>query len=99
MKFKLTPFRVAACIGACMALNGCLSSTPHWDQTFGESVRQVTAMQIANPDAGQNTDPVFGIDGKSGNSIMNNYDKSFTAPTPPTNVFTIGIGTGSSSGN
>jgi hypothetical protein len=99
MKIKLTPFRIAMCIAACIALNGCLSSTPHWDQTFGDSIRQVTAMQIANPDAGQNTDPVFGIDGHTAATTMNNYDKSFTAPTPPTNAFTIGIGTASPSGN
>jgi hypothetical protein len=99
MTFKLTAFRVAACIGACIALNGCLSSTPHWDQTFGDSIHQITAMQVLNPQAGLNTDPVAGIDGATANSIMADYNKSFTAPTPSTNVFTIGVGTGSQSSN
>ncbi|TKC92599.1 hypothetical protein FAZ69_02715 [Trinickia terrae] len=101
MKFKLTPFRTVVCIGACFALNGCLSSTPHWDQTFGDSIHQVTAMQVLNPQAGQNDDPVNGIDGSAANSLMANYDKSFTAPPPPMNMFTIGVGapSGSSSGN
>jgi hypothetical protein len=102
MKIKITPLGAAVCVAACFALNGCMSSTPHWDQTFGDSVRQVTALQTLNPHAGQNDDPVDGIDGSSANSAMQSYDKSFTAPPPPQNMFTIGISggsSGSSSGN
>jgi hypothetical protein len=100
MKIKITPLGVALCIVACLALDGCMSSTPHWDQTFGDSVHQITAMQVLNPQAGQNDDPVDGIDGTSANSAMASYDKSFVAPPPPQNMFTIGVGSGSgSSGN
>jgi len=88
--------RLALCVGACATLGGCLSSSPTWDQTFGSAVKQITVMQTLNPQASDNDDPVAGIDGRAAEAVQTNYAKSFTAPTPPTNVFTIGVGTGSS---
>jgi len=90
-----TLLRVAFGFGACAALGGCLSSTPNWDRNFGNAVTQIRQMQTLNPDAGDNTDPVAGIDGRSAVAGQAAYYKSFTAPTPPTNVFTIGVGSGS----
>ncbi|CAG4909240.1 hypothetical protein [Paraburkholderia gardini] len=91
-----TSIRLALCVGACATLGGCLSSTPEWDQHFGESVTQIKTMQMLNPMASANDDPVAGIDGSAAIAAQTNYVKSFTAPTPPANVFTIGVGTGSS---
>ena len=99
MKTKLTPFRVFLIVGACAALDGCLSSTPHWDQTFGESIKQVTAMQTLNPRASDNDDPVAGIDGAAADAAQGRYAKSFLTPPPPVNVFTIGVGAGGSGGS
>ena len=90
-----TMIRAAACLGTFAALGGCMTSTPQWDANFGNSVTQLRAMQTANPDASLNQDPVAGIDGPAADSAMQNYGKSFDAPTPPTNVFTIGVGAGS----
>ncbi|MGF6757036.1 hypothetical protein [Paraburkholderia sp. GAS334] len=87
--------RLALCVGVCAALTGCLSSTPEWDKTFGSSVTQIRAMQTLNPMASENDDPVAGIDGRAAVSAQSNYAKSFIAPTPHTNVFTIGVGNGS----
>jgi hypothetical protein len=86
--------RVAVSIGACAALGGCLSSTPAWDRNFGYAVTTIRQMQTLNPNASDNTDPVAGVDGRAADAAQTAYYKSFTAPTPPTNVFTIGVGAG-----
>ncbi|WGS52632.1 hypothetical protein LFL96_31090 [Paraburkholderia sp. D15] len=91
-----TLIRIALAAGLCGALAGCLSSTPHWDETFGDSVRQLRAMQTLNPQGSANTDPVAGIDGTAATAAQKSYAKSFTAPVPPVNGFTIGIGSSSS---
>ncbi|HEY3598880.1 MAG TPA: hypothetical protein VGL08_15365 [Paraburkholderia sp.] len=86
--------RVALCIGACAALGGCMTSTPDWDRNFGNAVMQIRELQTLNPDASDNTDPVAGVDGRTAEAAQTAYNKSFTAPTPPTNVFQIGVGSG-----
>jgi hypothetical protein len=86
--------RIAVSIGACAALGGCLTSTPAWDRNFGYAVTQIRQMQTLNPNASDNTDPVAGVDGRTADAAQTAYFKSFTAPTPPTNVFTIGVGAG-----
>ena len=91
-----TLFRAALCAGLCAALAGCLSSTPHWDATFGDSVRQIKELQTLNPQGSANTDPVAGIDGPAAAAAQKSYAKSFTAPPPPINSLTIGVGTSSS---
>ena len=62
------------------------------DSHFGESVALLKAQQIMYPDAYRNTDPVSGMDGKSGVSAYQRYQKSFSTPEPQTNVFAIGVG-------
>jgi hypothetical protein len=96
MKSIQTLIRAALCAALAASLAGCLSSTPHWDATFGDSVSQIREMQTLNPQASANTDPVAGIDGKSAVAAQKSYGKSFTAPPPPVNGFTIGIGSSSS---
>ncbi|MFM0733073.1 hypothetical protein PQQ52_21595 [Paraburkholderia sediminicola] len=86
----------ALCAGLSAALAGCLTSTPHWDATFGDSLNQIKEMQTLNPQASANTDPVAGIDGVAAAAAQKSYAKSFTAPSAPTNNFTIGIGSSSS---
>jgi hypothetical protein len=63
-----------------IALAGCMTPTPHYDEKFGEAVRAAVAQQTINPDASRNTDPVAGLDGKAATQTINNYDKSFAAP-------------------
>ncbi|MFM0128490.1 hypothetical protein [Paraburkholderia sediminicola] len=92
MKTIPTLIRVALCAGVVTTLAGCLSSTPHWDATFGDAVNQLKAMQTLNPQASANTDPVSGIDGTAAVAAQKGYAKSFTTPTPPANMFTIGVG-------
>lgn len=87
--------RVALCAGLSAALAGCMTSTPQWDATFGDSVRQIREMQTLNPEGSANTNPVAGVDGTAAVSAQKSYVKSFTAPAAPSNSFTIGIGSSS----
>ncbi|MEX0140741.1 hypothetical protein MRBLMS1_001532 [Massilia sp. LMS1-1-1.1] len=74
-------------------LAGCAATTtPALDSHFGESVALLKAQQIMYPDAYRNANPVSGIDGKAGVSAYQRYQKSFAAPEPQPNVFTIGVG-------
>ncbi|BFG76373.1 hypothetical protein PTKU46_44060 [Paraburkholderia terrae] len=91
MKTIQTLIRASLCAAASLTLAGCLTSTPHWDETFGSSVSQLKEMQTLNPNAGMNTDPVAGVDGSTAHSIQKNYAKSFTTPPPPINVFAVGL--------
>lgn len=75
-------------------LSACAQTTPQWDANFGNSVRAAFAQQIINPDASQNPDPVSGMDGRAARETMDRYQKSFSAPKPQPNIFTIGVGGG-----
>lgn len=76
----------------CMALGGCLSSSPIWDAHAGDAVRTVVKAQIIDPHAGEHTPSTAGIDGKAAVSAQDAYDKSFRQPDPPANNFVIDIG-------
>ncbi|MGN6320011.1 hypothetical protein [Trinickia sp.] len=91
MKIQKIALRLALITAGGALLNGCMSSTPVWDRTFGDAVKTVTAMQVLNPSASANNDPVAGIDGTAATASQQNYGKSFMAPPPPTSVFTIGV--------
>ena len=81
-------------------LTACAPTTPVFDRQFGEATRSLTAQQIIDtnaPVANRNRVPE-GMDGRAALSTHERYQKSFTDPPPPVNVFTIGIG-GGSTGN
>ena len=81
------------CAALISLLAGCAATTtPVLDSHFGESVALLKAQQIMYPDAYRNTNPVSGMDGKAGASAYQRYQKSFAAPEPQPNVFTIGVG-------
>ncbi|MGK5069018.1 pilus assembly protein [Janthinobacterium sp. AD80] len=83
----------AALLSLLSLLAGCAATTtPVLDSHFGESVALLKSQQILYPDAYRNTNPVSGIDGKAGVSAYQRYQKSFAAPEPQPNVFTIGVG-------
>lgn len=84
--------RHACLLATATALMACSSSTPYYDAHFGESVADMQKMQILNPGAERNAAVPVGIDGKAAYSGYEQYQKSFKAPEPKTNVFTIGVG-------
>lgn len=75
-------------------LAACVPLTPNLDSRFGDAVNTAKAQQTINPDAARNTDPVIGVDGKSGQSAIDSYNKSFKAPPPATVTNIINIGGG-----
>jgi hypothetical protein len=81
---------LAAC--AACALSACAEAPTRTDQMFGEAVRAATASQIIDPDASQNRKAPAGMEGAAARSTVDRYQKSFEAPLPPMNVFTIGMG-------
>ncbi|APA67296.1 hypothetical protein [Janthinobacterium sp. 1_2014MBL_MicDiv] len=82
-----------SCAALLCLLSGCAATTtPVLDSHFGESVTLLKSQQVLYPDAYRNTNPVSGIDGKAGVSAYQRYQKSFAAPEPQPNVFTIGVG-------
>ncbi|MFC3108604.1 hypothetical protein ACFQAT_03565 [Undibacterium arcticum] len=76
-------------------LTGCVATTPTYDSHFGDSVKVLMAQQVLNPDASSNPNNPA-MDGQAAHSAIELYNKSFKAPTPPANVFTIGVGSGQS---
>lgn len=86
----------AACAGLVVSamLSACASTTPQWDEQFGETVNMAVAQQTLNPDASHNTNPVSGIDGRAAREAVDRYHKSFGKPEPQPNVFTIGVSSG-----
>ena len=100
MKSLKTLIRASACAGISLSLAGCLTSTPQWDAHFGETVQQISASQVLNPQAGTNADPVTGVDGGAAAASMFRYDKSFSQPAVVSSPFGIGLGSsGSTSGS
>ena len=62
------------------AMQGCVSSMPHWDRAFGHAVRSNTAAQVLDPGAAANAGPVLGIDGAAARSAHERYRRSFAQP-------------------
>ena len=93
---KLTPLSRAgtlcAVFAALLMTTGCASRTPYLDSRFGESVSLLKAQQTLNPQAALNTNPVSGLDGRAAASAYDQYQKSYKAPEPLPNAFSIGIG-------
>lgn len=97
----MTPFWTARSLRAAAAallaaLAGCASSTPEYDARFGEAVRQLRQAQVVNPQAGENADPVRGLDGTAAYEAMQRYRHSFREPPPVVNVIQIGGSAGAS---
>jgi hypothetical protein len=74
---------VATMLPVCL-LTACVPLSPNVDSHFGEAVNMAKAQQTIDPDASLNPDPVSGVDGKSAQSAMENYHKSFETPAPTT---------------
>lgn len=79
---------------AMLLTGGCVSPTPRYDQEFGMALESAKRAQTLHPEASRNSDPVAGIDGKSANAAMDEYNNSFRTPPPTFPVINIGTGGG-----
>jgi hypothetical protein len=86
-----------ASLMASAGLIACAPTTPHLDTRFGDAVNTAKAQQTINPDASLNTDPVAGLDGQAANAVIDRYHKSYEKPPAPVDVFTIGVGSSTTS--
>ncbi|AZG15231.1 hypothetical protein EHF44_02350 [Cupriavidus pauculus] len=73
-------------------LTGCMSTSPVYDQHFGESVRIVRAMQTLNPDAPNNADPGINVNARASTAAMDRFNGLYQAPPSDGNAFRIGVG-------
>lgn len=86
-----TLFSAALCLSA-LYTAGCAmnQSAP----PLGASVGLTLAQQVLDPGAGVRREPPSGIDGQAAKSGFDAYQKSYRAPQPQPNAFTIGVGGG-----
>jgi hypothetical protein len=93
MKTLLAQSRFIIIAAALYQLTGCAPVAPNLDNNFGNSLNALKAYQTINPEASANTaNP--DMDGRAAKEAIDRYYKSFSAPAPHQNVFTIGVGRG-----
>ena len=91
----MTTLQITTVITLAGILTACVEPAPRYEAEFGNATRATLKAQIINPDAGNNPDPVAGLDGRAARDAINNYQKSFAEPKPTENVFNIGVGSSS----
>ena len=94
----MTTLQIATALTLVSVLTACVEPAPRYEAEFGNATRATLKAQIINPDAGNNPDPVAGLDGRAARDAINNYQNSFAEPKPTENVFNIGVGNSSSGG-
>lgn len=71
------------------------TSTPQFEQRFGQASRQALAQQVLDPQAGARRVPAHGLDGASARAVMDRYRASFAdpnvQPAPPVQFMLGGI--------
>jgi hypothetical protein len=78
------------------ACAGCASERMPVEQVPGQAARMAFSLQIAHPDAALNASTSQdGLDGAAAKASIDRYIRSFELPAPTSNLFTIGVGTGS----
>ncbi|MGH8808255.1 MAG: pilus assembly protein [Noviherbaspirillum sp.] len=91
MKPHLHRKTLVVALATALLATGCTSLSPNLDSQFGYSVYSFRAEQTLNPDASKDT-RLTQMDGQAAHSAVERYQKSFSAPEPQPNVFTIGLG-------
>lgn len=61
------------------------------DANWGKSIETAKNSQIFNPDAGENLDPVIGLDGEPADYAVDKYKKSFEKVVPVKTTTTFNI--------
>jgi hypothetical protein len=81
---------VIVLIAAMSIFSGC--GATKLDKNWGKSFESAKSDQILNPEAGQNLDPVVGLDGQAAESSVVTYRKGFS---PKKGKQTINLNLGS----
>lgn len=77
------------CVALCL-LSACASTSPNYEARFGDAVRSTRQAQVINPQAGENAQPVLGLDGPASREAVQRYHNSFKTPPPVVNVINVG---------
>lgn len=72
--------------------SGCVSRAPQMDAQFGHAVLQARSQQTLDMEAASKAGVPLGMEGKTAHSAYEQYQKSYRAPEPQPQAFTIGIG-------
>lgn len=83
---------------AALVTAGCANPTPV-EANFGNAVNRAKAAQVVDPDAPSRARPQLQVDGAAAKSAVDQYQKSFEAPTLPPTILNIGVGTTGSTGS
>ena len=68
----MTTLQITTAITLIGLLTAC-ETAPRYEAEFGNATRATLNAQIINPDAGNNPDPVAGLDGRAARDVINNY--------------------------
>lgn len=74
-----------------MLVTGCVFGPTPLEVDYGNSYNTAKSNQILHPEAGQNMEPVEGLDGQAANITVERYRSTFEKPPPPPN-FSISVG-------
>ena len=94
----MTPLQITTALTLISVLTACAVPAQRYEAEFGNATRATLRAQFVEPDAGNNPNPVTGLDGRAARDTINNYQKSFAEPKPTENGFNIGVGNKSSGG-
>ena len=74
----------ARCLVATLMLSACAaSSSPRYDQAFGQALRSINAQQTLNPQGADPASMTSGMDGDAASRAQQNYLQSFSTPAKP----------------
>jgi starvation-inducible outer membrane lipoprotein len=81
-----------------LLLSACNNYPSLVDDKFSSALRENLQMQTANSDAAIYAQQPAKSDGQSAKAAIDRYQKSFEVLPLPTNVFNIGVGSGTTGG-
>lgn len=83
-------FFLSACMTVVVALLGACTAS-RLDMDYGTSYKLAKISQVLNPEAEENLEPVYGLNGIVSQSVMDNYYAGFKEKrTAPTYAISIG---------
>ena len=81
---------VIGLIAALSLFSGC--GATKLDKNWGKSFESAKYSQILNPEAGQNLEPVVGLDGQAAEIALGTYRKGFEQKGSQKKVYNLNIG-------
>jgi hypothetical protein len=70
------------CLGL-MIVAGCTTAPTRLEADYRLSHHLIKLNQILYPEAAENLEPVYGLDGEAAKETLDRYRKNFAQPSPP----------------